>query len=120
VSTPPSPVAITPPPTGTPLPLPRGQRTRQPPAYLKDFVCDRIKGDRQRSPAGARTERLTAKRGSYEHHVNIKFGEGGVGGKITTPGAHNITLAQQTRCPAFSYADAVKRGRTPSTCIQAT
>jgi len=119
VSTPSVPIAANSPPAGTPPPLQRGQRTRQPPAYLKYFVCDRITRGGQENLTGDRTGKLTAKSGSYEHHVNINFGEGGVGGKTTTPGVHSSTLAQQTRCPAFSYADAVKRRRISSTRIQA-
>jgi len=107
------------PPTGTPHPPQRGQCTRQPPAYLKDFVCDRITNGRQKSLTGRRTEKLPAKSGSYEPHVNIKFGEGGVGGKTTTPGVHSFALAQRTRCPAFSYVDAVQDRRILSTNIQA-
>jgi len=106
------------PPTGTPPPPQRGQRTRRPPAYLKDFICDRIMSGRQQSLAGRRTEKLPAESGSYEHHVNIEFGEGGVGGKTTTPGVHSSTLAPRTRCPAFSYADAVQGRRISSTSIQ--
>jgi len=119
VSTPPSPIATTSSPAGASPPPQRGQRTRQPPAYLKDFVCDRVTSGGQESLTGGRIEKLTMKSGSYEHHVNINFGEGGVGGRITTPGAHSSALAQQTRCPAFSYADAVRGGRTLSTHIQA-
>jgi len=111
VSTPPAPTAANSPPAGTPPPPQRGQRTRQPPAYLKDFVCDRITSGGQESLTGHRMGDLTAKSGSYEHHINIKFSEGAVGGRTTTPGVHSSALAQQTRCPAFSYADAVKRRR---------
>jgi len=108
VSTPPSPVATTSFPAGAPPPSQRGQCTRQPSAYLKDFVCDRVTSGRQESLTGCRTEKLAARRGSYEHHGNINFCEGGVVGRINTPGAHSSGLAQQTRCPAFSYADAVE------------
>jgi len=118
VSTPSVPIAANSSPAGTPPPPQRGQRARQPPAYLKDFVCDRITSGGQESLTGDRTGKLTAKSGSYEHHVNIKFGEGGVGGKTTTPGVHSSALAQQTRCPAFLYADAVKGRRISSTRIQ--
>jgi len=104
---------------GTPSPPQRGHCTRQPPAYLKDFVCDRIANGGQKSLTGRRTGKLAAKSGSYEHHVNIKFGEGGVGGKTTTPGVHSSALARRTRCPAFSYADAVQGRRISSTNIQA-
>jgi len=120
VSAPPSPVSTTSSLAGASPPLQRGQRTRRPPAYLKDFVCDRVASGRQKSLTGCRTEKLAAKRGSYEHHGNINFGEGGVVGRITIPGAHSSGLAQQTRCPAFSYADAVKGKRTKSTHIQAS
>jgi len=116
---PPVPTAVNSPPAGTSPPPQRGQRTRQPPAYLKDFVCDRIVNGEQESLTGDRTGELTAESGSYEHHVNIKFGGGGVGGKTTTPGVHSSALAQWTRCPAFSYADAVKGRRISSTRIQA-
>jgi len=119
VSTSPSPIASTSSPAGASPPPQRGQRTRQPPAYLKDFVCDRVTSGRQESLTGCRMEKLAAKSGSYEHHVNINFGEGGVGGGITTPGTHSSGLVQQTRCPAFSYADAVRGRRTLSTHIQA-
>jgi len=119
VDTPPVPTAANPPPAGTPPPPPRGQRTRQPPAYLKDLVCDRIVNGGQKGLTGARTEKWAARSGSYEHHENIKFGEGGVGGKTTTPGVHSSALAQQTCCPAFSYADVVKGRRNSSTHIQA-
>jgi len=118
-SAPPVPTTANSPPTGTPPPPQRGQRTRQPPAYLKDFVCDRITNGRQKSLTGHRTEKLPAKIGRYEPHVNIKFGEGGVGGKTTTPGAHSSALTRRTRCPAFSYADAVPGRRILSTNIQA-
>jgi len=119
VSTPPSPVATTSSPAGASPPPQRGQRTRQPPAYFKDFVCDRVIGGGQESLTGCRTEKLAARRGSYENHVNINFGERGVVGRITTPGVHSSALAQQTRCPAFSYADAVRGRRTLFTHIQA-
>jgi len=119
VNAPPVPTTANSPPTGTPPPPQRGQRTRQLPAYLKDFVCDRITNGGQKSLTGRRTEKLPAKSGSYEHHVNIKFGEGGVGGKTTTPGVHSSALAQRTRCPPFSYADAVQGRRILSTNIQA-
>ena len=99
------------PPTGTQTPPQRGQRNRHPPAYLKDFVCDRITNGGHNSLTGLRSEKLSAGRGSYEHHVNIKFDEGGVGGKTTTPGVHSSTLAPRTRCSAFSYADAVQGRR---------
>jgi len=117
VSTPPSPVATTFSPAGASPPPQRGQRTRQPPAYLKDLnrllrVCDCVTSGGQESLIGCRTEKLAARHGSYEHHKNINFGEGGVVGGITTPGAHSSGLAQQTRCPAFSYADAVRGRRT--------
>jgi len=108
VSTPPPPVATPFSLTGSSHPLQRGQHTRRPPAYLKDFVCDRVASGGHESLTGCRTEKLAAKRGSYEHHENINFGEGGVVGGITTPGAHSSGLAQKTRFPAFSYADAVK------------
>jgi len=104
---PPSPAS----PASTPHPLERGQRTRRPPAYLQDFVCDRVTSGRYESLAGRRTERLAAKRGSYEHHGKTKFCEGRVVGGIAALGAHSSGLAQQTRCPAFSYADAVKGRR---------
>jgi len=120
VRAPPSPVTTTSSPAGASPPLQRGQRTRRPSAYLKDFVCYRVASGGQKSLTGCRTEKLAAKRGSYEHHGNINFGEGGVVGRITTLGAHSSGLAQQTRCPAFSYADAVKGGCTKSTHIQAS
>jgi len=119
VNAPPLPITANSPPTGTPPSPQRGQRTRWPPAYLKDFICDRITNGGQESLTGHRTGKLTAKSGSYEHHVNIKFGDGGVGGKTTTPGVHSSALAQRTRCPAFPYADAVKSRRISSTHIQA-
>jgi len=106
-ATPPSPASTT---STSPL-LERGQRTRRPPAYLQDFVCDRITSGRYESPAGRRTERLAAKRGSYEHHGKTKFCENGIASGITTLRAHISGLAQQTRCPVFSYADAVKSRR---------
>jgi len=119
VDAPPIPPAANSPPAGTPPPPQQRQRTRQPPAYLKDFVCDRIVNGGQESLTGHRTGKLTAKSGSYEHHVNIKFGEGRIGGETTTPGVHSSALAQLTRCPAFSYANAVKGRRISSTRIQA-
>jgi len=97
--------------TSTPSPLEREQRTRRPPAYLQDFVCDRVTSGRYERLAGRRRERLAAKRGSYEPHGKTKFCEGGAVGGITTLDAHSSGLAQQTCCPAFSYADAVKGGR---------
>ena len=81
-SAPPVPTTASSPPSRTPPPLQRGQRTRQPAAYLKDFICDRITNGGQKSLTGRRTEKLPAKSGSYEHHVNIKFSEGGVGGQL--------------------------------------
>jgi len=120
VRTPPSPVTITSSSAGASPPLQWGQRTRRPPAYLKDFVCDRVASGGQESLTGCRTEKLAAKRGSYEHHGKINFGEGGVVGRITTPGARSSGLTQQTRCPAFLYADAVRGRRTKSTHIQAS
>jgi len=120
-ATPSSPTTTSSPPTNlsqsaaptasTPLPLERGQRTRRPPAYLQDFICDRVTSGRYESLAGCRTEKLAAKCGSYEHHGKTKFCEGRVVGGITTLGAHSSGLAQRTRCPAFSYADAVKGRR---------
>jgi len=110
----PSPQTNLPPPpasTASTPPLERGQRTRRPPAYLQDFVCDRVTSGRYESLAGCRRERLAAKRGSYKPHGKTKFCEGGVVGGITTLGAHSSGLAQQTHCPAFSYADAVKGRR---------
>jgi len=98
VSTPPVSTAANSLPAGTPPPPQRRQRTRQPPTYLKDFVCDRINNGWQESLTRDRTRKLAAKSGSYEHHVNIKFGEGGVGGKTTTPVVHSSALAEQTRC----------------------
>jgi len=74
----------------------------------------------QKSLTGCRTKKLAAKRGSYEHHENINFGDGRVVGRTTTPGAHSSGLAQKTRCPSFSYADAVRGRRTQSTHIQAS
>jgi len=119
VSTPP-PSATTPSsPASTSPPLERGQRTRQPPAYLKNFVCDRVTSGGYESLAGCRTERLAVKRGSCEHHENINFCEGGVVGEITTPGANSSGLVQQTRCPVFSYADIAKGRCIKSTNIQA-
>jgi len=112
VSTSPSPVATNSSPAGASPPLQRGQRTRQPPAYLKDFVCDRVASGGQESLTGCHLEKLTARRGSYEHHENTNFSEGRVVGRITTPGTHSSGLAQQTRCPAYSYADAVRGRRT--------
>jgi len=119
VSKPPPSVATPSSPAGTSPPLERGQRTRRPPEYLKDFACDRITSGGYKSLAGCRTNKLAAKRGSCEHHENINFGEGKVVGGITTPEAHSSGLAQQTRCPVFSYADAVKNRRIPSTNIHA-
>jgi len=119
VSIPPPPVAIPSSPAGTSPSLQWGQRTRRPPAYLKDFVCDRVTSGSHKSLAGCRMEKLAAKRGSYELHENINFCEGEVVGRITTPGAYSSGLAQHTRCPVFSYADSVKRRRTSSTNIQA-
>jgi len=52
VSTPSVPIAANSSPAGTPPPPQRGQRTRQPPAYLKDFVCDRITSGGQESLTG--------------------------------------------------------------------
>jgi len=120
VSTPPPPVATPFSPAGTSPPLQQGKHTRRPPAYLKDFVCDRVASGGPKSLTGCRTEKLAAKRGSYEHYKNINFGESGVVGGITTPGVHSFGLAQQTRFPAFSYADAVKGRCAKSTNIQAS
>jgi len=101
------PTATTPPPSAnTSPPLGRGQRIRQPPAYLKDFVCDRLQNGSCECLAGLRTERLTTKRGSYDHHGEIKI----VDRKITA-GAHGSGATPQTRCSVFSYADADKRER---------
>jgi len=92
----------------TPPTLERGQHTRRPLVYLQDFVCDRVTSGRYESLAGCRTKRLAAKRGSFKPHGKTKFCEGGVVGGIAYPAAHSSGLEQQTRCPAFSYADAVK------------
>jgi len=108
-TTPPSSTELSPPPASTASsspPLRRGQRIRQPPAYLKDFICDRLQNGSCESLAGLRTERLTAKRGSYDHHGNIKICD-----RKFTVRAHGSDTAPQTRCSVFSYADAVKRGR---------
>jgi len=78
VSTPPLSVATPSSPAGTSPPLERGQRTRRPPAYLKDFVCDHITSGGYKSLAGCCTKKLAAKRGSCEHHENINFCEGEV------------------------------------------
>jgi len=37
---------------------------RRPPAYLQDFICNRVTSGRYESLAGCRKERLAAKRGS--------------------------------------------------------
>jgi len=113
------PVSAPPPLASTPLSLERGQRTRQPPAYLKDFICDCVTSGSYESLAGCRTERLAAKRGSCEHHENINFCEGGVVGGINTLVANSSSHAQQTRCPVFSYADITKGRRVKSIAIQA-
>jgi len=119
VSTPPPSAAAPSSPASTPPPLERGQRTRQPLAYFKDFVCDRVTSSGYESLAGCRTERLAAKRGSCEHHKNINFCEGGVVRGITAPGTNSSSLAQQARCPVFSYADIAKGRRIKYTNIQA-
>jgi len=92
-------------------PLERGKHTRQPPAYLKDFVCDCVKSGKYESHAGCRTERLATKCGSCEHHGKVNFREGGVVGGINTPEANISSHVQRTRCPAFSNADIAKGRR---------
>jgi len=119
VSAPPPSVTTPSPPVGTPLSLERGQRTRQPPAYLKDFICDCITSGSYEGQAGCRTERLAAKRGSVEHQKYINFCEGGVVGGINAPGANSSSHAQQTRCPVFSSADITKGRCIKSIAIQA-
>jgi len=37
--------------------LERGQHTRQPPAYLQDFICDCVQSGKYVSPAGCYTEK---------------------------------------------------------------
>jgi len=108
------PVELDSPPVSTPPLLERGQRTRQPPAYLKDFVCDCVESGRYESSAGHRTERLTTEYGSCEHHKKINFCPGRITNKINLPEAQCPSPASQTRCPVFSYADAVKSRRASS------
>jgi len=62
--------------------LERGQRTRQPPSYLKDFVCDCIQSGAYESLGRNRTGKLSSKCESCEAHGNINFCEGGVVGRI--------------------------------------
>jgi len=61
---PPSPAST----VSTPPLLERGKRSRRPPAYLQDYVCDRVTSSRYESLAGCRTERLAAKCWSYKPH----------------------------------------------------
>jgi len=72
VSTPPPSVATTSSPAGTSPLLQWGQCTRRPPAYLKDFICDRVASGSHKSLAGCCMEKLAAKRGSYELHENLQ------------------------------------------------
>jgi len=81
------PVSTLPPPVSTPPDLERGQHTRQPPAYLKDFVCDCAESGKYESPAGCRTERLATKRGSCGHLRNSNFCPGGITNEIHPPEA---------------------------------
>jgi len=67
--------------------LEQGRRTRQPPAYLKDFVCNCVESGNYESPAGYRMERLATKCGSCEHHRKINFCPGGITNKIHPPEA---------------------------------
>jgi len=85
VSTPPPPVTTPPPPARTPPSLERGQHTRQPPAYLKDFVCDCVTSGKYESPTRCRTGKLATKCSSCEHHENINFCPGGITNEIHPP-----------------------------------
>jgi len=101
VRTPPPPVSTLSPPVSTPPALERGQRTRQPPAYLKDFVCDCVESGKYESPAGCRTERLATKRGSCGHHGNINFCAGRITNEIHSPEAKCPSHVSRPRCPVL-------------------
>jgi len=107
------PVELDSPPVSTPPSLERGQHTKQPPAYLKDFICDCVESGNYESPAGT-VWRLATKRGSCEHHGKTNFCPGGTTNKIHPQEAQCPSHASQTPCPAFSYADAVKSRRASS------
>jgi len=108
------PVAPTSPPVSALPPLERGQRTRQPPAYLKDFVCDCVQSGTYESLEGNRTGKISSNCGSCQHHGNINFYIGGTITKIHPPGVQSPSHAPQPRCSIFSYADAVKSSRASS------
>jgi len=61
---------------------PSEQHTRQPPAYRKDLVCDRIICGRYKDPTGYRIGKWAKGRESYEHHANINFCLGGITNEI--------------------------------------
>jgi len=100
--------------------LERGQRTRQPPTYLKDFVCDCVQSGTYKSLERNCTGKPSDNCKSCEPHVNINLTynynynynlSGGVVGGIITPRAMSSSHVQPTRCQAFSYADITKGRR---------
>jgi len=101
-------------PVSAPPPLERGQHTRQPSEYLKDFVCDCVQTGAYESLAGNSTENPSSNCGSCEPHGNTNFYIGGTTNKIYPPGVRSHSHAPQPRCSIFSYADAVKSRRATS------
>jgi len=89
--------------------------TSHTPAYLKDFVCDCVQSGAYESLEENRVEKPSGNFESCEPHANINFCEGGVVGGINALGAKSSNHVQQTRCPAFSYADITKGRRFSQT-----
>jgi len=102
------------PPVSEPPPLERGQRTRQPPAYLRDYICDCVQSGKYVSPAGCDTGESSVSCGSCGPHVKTNFCMGGAASEINSPVVKCSSHTPQPRCPAFSYADAVKSRRASS------
>jgi len=83
------PVELDSPPVSALPPLEQGQRTRQPPAYLKDFIGDCVRIGKHVSLAGCSKKKLSVDCGSCTTAGKSKsdFYEGGVVGEINPPKA---------------------------------
>jgi len=108
------PVELDSPLVSAPPPQEQRQRTRQPPAYLKDFVCDCVQNGTYESLAGNCMGTPSGNCGSCEPYGNINFYIGGTRNKIHPPGVRSHSHAPQIHCSIFSYADAVKSRRATS------
>jgi len=116
------PVKLHSPPVSAPPPLERGQRTRQPPAYLQDFICDCVQSGKYVSSAGCYTGKPSVNCGSctLAGESESYLYEGGVVGGINRPKAKSPSHVQRTCCSAFSYADITKGRRVLQSSTQQT